>query len=196
MPEGMMMATDLRHHRFTVDEYERIDAAGVLPDGVLTELLEGDVVEMAPIGDRHAALTARIARLFFRRFDDLGVIVWPQNPVVMRPDSMPQPDVCLLRPRADCYESGKPVPADVLLVVEIAESSLAIDLGYKAALYARHGIVEYWVVDVASRSIEIFAAPRDDGFANRSRATAGRLATIAMPDRPIGLDEIFGSTGP
>lgn len=190
--EAMTMATELRHHRFTVDEYERMGAAGVLADGVRTELLEGEIVEMPPIGDRHAAVTATVIELLVLRFHDLGTVVWPQNPVVLPPRSMPEPDACLLRPRADRYRTGRPAAADVVLLVEIAESSLRFDLGYKVELYARHAIPEYWVIDVEHRRIEAFADPRDGTFSSRLLVSSGCIAPATYPERTVALDDIFG----
>ena len=110
------MAVTLRHYRFTVDEYERLAAAGVLTQCDRVELLDGEIVEMTPIGDRHAGVVARLNRLFVERLGGRS-IVWPQNPVGLRVvRSVPQPDLTLLRPRDDFYTTGRPGPDGALLV--------------------------------------------------------------------------------
>src|SRR5712691_2092893 len=136
------MAVTLRRYRFTVDEYDRMAQAGVLTQCDRLELLDGEIVEMTPIGDRHASVVARISHVFSGRLGDRS-IVWPQNPVGLRVvRSVPQPDVVLLRPRDDFYAAGRPSPDDVLLLIEVMDTTADTDRGVKLALYARAGIAE------------------------------------------------------
>src|SRR6266849_6121752 len=143
------MAVMLRRYRFTVDEYERLAQAQLLTQCDRIELLDGEIVEMTPIGDRHASVVARLTNLFSRHLDNRS-IVWAQNPIQLRiVRSMPQPDVVLVRPRADFYAAGKPGPDDVLLLIEVMDTSAETDRSVKLPLYARAGIVEAWLLAIA-----------------------------------------------
>src|SRR5260370_20211799 len=117
------MAVTLRRYRFTVDEYDRMAEVGLLTQCDRVELLDGAIVEMSPIGDRHASVVARISSVFSERLGRRS-IVWGQNPLGLRVvRSVPQPDVTLLRPRADFYASGRPGPDDALLLIEVMDTS-------------------------------------------------------------------------
>src|SRR5262245_56809926 len=112
-----------RRHKLTVDEYRRMGAAGVLTPDARVELIDGEIIDMAPIGSRHAGVVTRIARMLERAVGD-AAIVWVQNPIAVGEWSEPQPDIALLEARADFYESAHPTPQDVMLLVEVADSSL------------------------------------------------------------------------
>ena len=130
-------------HRLTVHDYHRMADAGIFGKDDRIELIDGDLVDMAPIGQGHAAVVARLTRALFMACADRA-IVWPQNPIRLDQSSEPQPDVTVLRHRADFYADGeRPGPADVLLLVEVADSSLRYDRTVKLPLYARAGIAEY-----------------------------------------------------
>ena len=121
------MAVTLRRRRFTLDEYHRMGETGILGEDDRVELIEGEIIEMSPIGSRHAAAVARIHHLFSIRLGDQAV-VWGQNPLMLvRHQSEPQPDVMLLAHRTDFYASGLPEPPDVRLLVEVSDSSLLYD---------------------------------------------------------------------
>ena len=115
---------------------------------------------------------------------DGRVIASVQWPLRLDRHNEPQPDLMLLRPRPDLYESGHPTAADVLLLVEVADSSLAFDRGPKLALYARHGVPEVWIVDLIGRAVEMFRGPGPEGYADRRRVTEGMATPTLVP----GLD--------
>ncbi|SRR6266571_1503148 len=190
---GGAMAVMLRRYRFTVDEYDRMAEVGLLTQCDRVELLDGDIVEMSPIGDRHAGVVARISHVFAER---LGrrCIVWGQNPVGMRVvRSVPQPDVALLRPRDDFYSTGRPGPSDALLVVEVMDTTAARDRGVKLPLYARAGIVEVWLVDLGADAIEIYRRPAVDGYADTRVLRRGdRVTPQALSDVTVTVDELLG----
>jgi len=131
-----------RPHRLTVDEYYRMADAGLLSPDDRTELIEGEIVDMPPIGSPHAAivtmLTERLVRLV-----GASAQVRVQAPVRFMPRSEPQPDIALVKPRSDAYRNAHPIAADVLLLIEVSESTLRFDLEVKSRLYATHGIPEY-----------------------------------------------------
>jgi Uma2 family endonuclease len=187
------MAATLRRYRFTVDEYDRMAEVGLLTQCDRVELLDGDVVEMSPIGDRHAGVVARIGHVLSRRVGDRS-IVWPQNPVGLRVvRSVPQPDVSLLQPRDDFYATGRPGPDDTLLVVEVMDTTAARDRGVKLPLYARAGIVEVWLVDLASDTIEAYRRPLPAGYADARILRRGdQVSPQEFPDVTLTVDELLG----
>jgi Uma2 family endonuclease len=137
---------------------------GILGPADRVELIEGEIIDMSPIGVLHAAIVARLASHFSLRLGATAV-VWCQNPLRLDDVSEPEPDITILRPRADFYTTSLPGPADALLVIEVADTSLAYDLGTKVPLYARHGIPEVWVIDASTRQIRVFRQPVGGGYA-------------------------------
>lgn len=175
------MALDLKRRRFTVQEYHQMAQAGILGEDDRVELIEGEIVEMTPIGRRHASCVARLVHRFGRELRDAAVI-WPQNPVRLGEDSEPEPDLALLRPRADFYASGHPGPEDVLLLVEVADSSADPDRRVKVPLYARSGIQEVWLVDLEQETVTIYRDPAPDGYRTAQVVRRGdELAPAAFP---------------
>ena len=187
------MAVTLKRYRFTVDEYDRMAEVGLLTQCDRVELLDGDIVEMSPIGDEHASVVARISHVLSTRFGARSII-WPQNPVGLRVvRSVPQPDVALLRARDDFYRSGRPGPADVLLLIEVMDTSVATDRGVKLPLYARAGIVEVWLVDVGTGTIEVYRTASASGYADTRVLRHGdRLVPQAFPDVTLAVDDLLG----
>jgi len=136
-----------RRHRLSVADYYRMAEVGILRPDERVELIDGEIIDMPPVGSVHAGTVDQMAKILG---DALGnqAIVRVQNPISLDDHSEPEPDIALLRRREDFYKSSHPTPDDVLLVVEIADSSLLFDRNIKVPLYARHGIVEVWLVDV------------------------------------------------
>ena len=143
---------------FTVDEYHRMAEAGVFGPEERVELIEGEILEMSPIGPRHAGCVINANRLFVTRLGDRAVVS-PQNPVVIRPRSEPQPDLLLLRPRAVSYSREHPNPEDVLLAVEVADTTVRFDRLVKARLYSRAAIPEFWLFLAQNCEVEVSASP-------------------------------------
>jgi Uma2 family endonuclease len=167
--------------------------AGILGEDDRVELIEGEIVEMTPIGSRHAATVARIQHLFSTRLGDRAV-VWGQNPLLLvRQVSEPQPDVMLLAPRLDFYAAALPEPPDVRLLVEVADSSLAYDRRTKIPLYARAGVAEVWLVDLEAGRVEVHRGPGTSGYADvRSPAPDERVAPLAFPDVALAVADLLG----
>lgn len=186
------MAVHLVRHRFTVDEYHRMSVGGILVEDDRVELIDGEIVEMTPIGARHAACVRRLSRLFSRGLGERAVVD-VQNPVRVGERSEPQPDVALLRPRPDLYAPSHPGPGDVLLLVEVAETSARIERAVKVPLYARAGIQELWLVDLAEEVVEVYRRPLPDGYQELQRVGRGQqLSSQAFPDVPLAADDILG----
>jgi Uma2 family endonuclease len=186
------MAVDIQKRLFTCAEYETMLAAGILSEDDRVELIEGEILQMSPIGTRHAACVNRLTRVFSQVFLERAVVAI-QNPLRLNEISLPQPDVVLLRPRGDFYADAHPGPADVLLVVEVAESSLAFDRRVKASLYAMNGIVELWIVDLDGRAIEVHRHPSARGYQEVQRRDRGNpLGLVTFPEIALTVDEILG----
>jgi len=186
------MALQVTRRRFTVDEYHRMGDVGLLAEDDRVELIAGEIIEMTPIGSRHAVSVARLAMLFQER---LGrrVVVWPQNPIRLGEHSEPQPDVALLRPELDSYASRLPGPEDVLLLVEVADSSLAYDRQIKLPLYASFGVREVWLVDLEAGAIEVYRQPGPSEYAVREVVRRGSaVAAEAVGGLTLRVDDVLG----
>jgi Uma2 family endonuclease len=187
------MAIAWKTRRFTVAEYHRMGEAGILAEDDRVELLDGEIVEMTPIGPAHASVVGRLTHLFSRMVGERG-LVWVQNPIDLADaDSEPQPDVVLLTPRVDFYVTAHPAPADVLLLVEVMDASAERDRRLKLPLYARAAIREVWLVDLGAERIEVHRQPDADEYRQTHLLRRGESTTIeALPDLGIRVDEILG----
>ena len=188
----MNASADLfRRHRHTVDEYGRMFEHGIIAPDARVELIEGAIVDMPPIGSSHNGLVNHLNRLFT---DAVGAaaVVQVQGSVELPRHSQPQPDVALLRPRADFYKRTLPQPEDVLLVVEVADTTLAYDRDVKAPLYARFRIPEYWLVDAGADRVTLFREPVDGSWTEREEPTGLRdVAPTRLPAVSIDLGALF-----
>lgn len=187
------MAIAWKTRRFTVAEYHRMGETGILDEDDRVELLDGEIVEMTPIGPRHASVVDRTTRLFSRLVGERAMIRI-QNPIDLAVlSSEPQPDVALLTPRVDFYATAHPRPEDVLLVVEVMDASAERDRRLKLPLYARAVIREVWLVDLGAERLEVHRQPEPDGYRQVHLLRRGESATIeALPDLAIRVDEILG----
>lgn len=171
-----------RPHRFTVAEYHRMAEAGILNEDSRVELIRGQIVDMAPISTPHFGMVNRLTRLLSAILAGRAVIS-VQNPVRLDDGSEPQPDVAVLRFREDDYETVRPGPADVLLLIEVADSSLKEDREEKAPLYAESGIGEHWIVNLIDRVVEVHRRPEGGRYAQVRRVGPGNtLDVAALPD--------------
>jgi Uma2 family endonuclease len=186
------MAVSLTRRRFTVSEYYRMAEAGILTEDDRVELIDGEIVETAPISPGHAGTVNRTSNQFVHTFSDQAVTA-VQNPVRLSGHSEPQPDVALLRHRTDFYRSAHPTPADVLLLVEVAETTVASDRQVKIPLYARSGIPEVWLVDLDQVAITAYREPSASGYRAEFTVRRGeQIAPLAFPDRPVAATDILG----
>ena len=185
------MAVDVERARrlFTVDEYVRMWETGIICDDERVELIDGEIVEMSPIGDPHAAFVQNLTHLLVNAVG-ARARVRVQGPVRIPPRSLPQPDLTLLRARS--YKRDSATTSDVLLVVEVADTSLRYDRAVKLRLYARAGIPEYWIVDAKAETVEIYRAPSGEQYGELQRPARGTaIAPLAFPDAAIPVDAIF-----
>ncbi len=185
------MAVELRHWRFTVDQYERMGKVGILGEDDRVELIGGEIVEMAAIGERHAGAVNRGNRVLGRRLGDRAIVA-VQNPLRLPRDDEPQPDLVVLRPRDDDYASAHPTGADVLLVVEIADSTFRYDRHVKAPIYARHGIPDYWILHLPRAALVVLRDPTPTGYKTVRILRRGEsIAPLAFPDVDFAVDELL-----
>jgi Uma2 family endonuclease len=188
------MATDVElvRRRFTVDEYQRMAEAGILNRGDRVELIRGEIVHMTAVGHDHASILSRLMHLLFERLHRRAVL-WPQNPLVILPDSEPEPDIIMLAWRDDFYRHALPRPEDVALLIEVADTSLRYDRHIKGPLYAEAGVRDYWIVDVVGDAIEVYRDPDAGRFRHTQRVgRSGTLTPLAFPDTPFAAVDVLG----
>ena len=176
--------------RFTVDEYYKMAEAGILDWDERVELLNGEIIEMSPIGSRHARSVNRLNRLLMTL---LGTRTWisVQGPLRLNGQAEPEPDVMLLRWHEDDYGSAHPTPDDVYLLIEVADSTLDKDRNDKLPMYAQAGIPEYWIVNIPDGVIEVYAAPVGEAYQSREVFGVGEsVSPSAFPDVSIPVDRV------
>ena len=183
------MSVDVVRRRFTVDEYLHMAEAGILTKRDRVELLDGEIVEMTPIGRSHAISVAALNRALVTGVGSHAVI-WPQLTIRLSTRSAPEPDLAVLRRRS--YREAYPTSDDVLLIVEVSDSTLRRDRELKLPLYAAAGIPEYWIVDVQNETVEVYKDPAGPTFASVRQCRSGEsFSPSAFPDLRISVDEIF-----
>ena len=185
------MTIQLKRHRFSVEDYHRLSELGFLdPDG-RDELLDGEIVEMPAVREPHAYAVGQCALLFI---EAVGRVCWVgvQSPLRLGRYSEPQPDLVVAHGPRERYATNHPEPADVLLVIEVSDASYRKDLVVKLPLYARAGIPEAWIVNLAARRIEVYRAPRRGGYGEVTHAGPGEsVSPAAFPNLRIPVDEVL-----
>jgi Uma2 family endonuclease len=177
---------------FSREEYHRMGEVGILKRSDHVELIYGEIVRMSPMGSRHFAFVANLTHLLAVRLDERAVVC-AQLPLVLTEYSEPEPDLAIYRRRPTIpYKERLPHAEDALLVIEVAESSLAYDRSTKLKLYAEAGIPEYWVVDCLAESVDIYRAPDFGVYRDVSRVEgAASVSPQAFPDVLLPLAKIF-----
>ncbi len=186
-----VMTSRLPRHRITVEEYYRMAEDGLLkPDG-RHELIEGEIIEMPPMGVSHASELSKLMYLFVRSSGNLAQ-VRVQMPVRLDSYSEPEPDLAVVSAREDFYKARHPIASDVLLLVEVSQSSSGQDRRNKIPLYARHSVPEVWIVDLARQQLQVYRAPREGNYTEISAAAKPGLAVLsALPDVKVDLSDLF-----
>ncbi len=177
---------------FTVADYHKMAEVGILDEDDRVELIEGEILNMTPIGPRHAGCVAHLTELFG---EGLGrqVVIWTQNPIRLGEHSEPQPDLALLRRRPDFYTSAHPRPEDVLLVIEVVDTSLPYDQDVKVPLYSRSGIPEVWLVDLNRERLIVYCEPGPEGYRRVSEVKGtATLSPQAFPELILTVDQVLG----
>ena len=182
--------------KLTLAQYRAMGEHGILPRGLRVELIDGEIIEMAPIAPPHVCALNRINGLLVRLCEGRAVVS-PQHPLEIDDHNEPEPDLCLLRWRESFYADRHPLPADVLLLIEIADRSLRYDSTTKLSLYARAGVPRYWIVDVRDRSIVEFTRPGGERYLAERRLRAGDRIALgdagsALEGLEIDVGELLG----
>jgi len=177
--------------RITVDQFHRMGEAGILPPGDRIELLDGEMINMAPIGSRHADTVNRLAAALLRIAGDAAVVSI-QNPVQLSPLDEPQPDLMLLQKKQAGYRDALPTAGDVLLLIEVSDTTPKFDQEEKLPLYARLEIPEVWIVDLVGKQLEIYREPRSGQYrVMLERGPADTMAPQAFPEMLLNLSELL-----
>jgi|SRR5579885_3252487 len=176
---------------FTVDEFVRMAEAGILPENYRVELIRGEVVKMSPIGSGHALCVMRLADILAERARPFAIVT-AQNPIQLDTYSLPQPDIALVI-RRDSYYRNHPTAKDVLLIIEVSDTTVEYDRNVKLPLYAEASIIEVWLVNLREDRIEVYSRPvagkyKDVRFVNRGES----ISPIALPDVTVSANEILG----
>jgi Uma2 family endonuclease len=178
-------------HRLTVDDYYRMAEVGVLAHDARVELIEGEIIDMAPIGSRHYAAVVKLHRLIDRAVLDSALLA-VQSSLRLSKADQPEPDLVVLKPRSDFFSTSLPTGADCFLVIEVSDTTLPYDVKVKAPLYAKHGVPEYWVIDLAGKQLRRFAAPQGGVWSDVSVIAApGLVALPGLAGISIDLSGIF-----
>lgn len=186
------MLTAVEKKLFTVDDYYAMARAGIIGEDDRVELIEGEIILMATIGSRHQAVVDRVNRLLVMRVGDRA-IVRVQGPLRLADITEPQPDLQLLAPQDDFYAAAHPSQYEALLVVEVADTSLHFDRGEKAAIYARRGVRELWIIDVNGERVLVRRGPSAEGYRESLTLSRGHtLAPEAFPDVIVSTDDLLG----
>ena len=187
-----MSVVEIRRHLFTVDDFARMGDAGIFAPSDRVELVDGEIREMTPIGPPHAAIVDRLAELLIGRLAGRAN-VRIRNPIRLDRYTEPQPDLVVARRRADYYAGGHPEIDDVLLVIEVADSSLLYDQVEKAPRYAGSGIPEAWLVDVSGERVTLCTGPSTEGYTEeRVLAPGDKIVSAAVAGLRVPVDDIFG----
>lgn len=177
---------------FTVGDYYRMADVGILAEDDAVELIEGEIIRMSPTGSRHASRVKKLNRLLTMNLGEAAIVA-VQDPVHLGDLSEPEPDLSVLRPRDDFYENRHPTPDDVLLLIEVSDSSLDFDHQVKLPLYARYDIQEVWVVDLRNTRVEVYRGPQGSNYSDHREVQRGEsLSPQSFPDLTLTADEILG----
>jgi Uma2 family endonuclease len=188
----MDLAVRVQTWRFSVADYHRMGETGILRADERVELIDGEILKMTPIGRAHSMHVRRLIDQLTDKYRSVALIDI-QNPVRLSEMTEPQPDAMLLRRRDDYYAPGVPEPSDVLLLIEVADSSLAYDRDVKVPLYAKAGICEVWILDVETKVLTAYRDPSTGGYRTAQNFRRGDVITpIAFPDRPVVLADLLG----
>ena len=186
------MSVQMQRRLFTVQEYHLMGEAGILGEDDRVELIEGEIVQMAAIGTRHASCVKRLNRRF-SVIPEESAILDVQNPIQLTERTEPQPDVVLLQFRLDYYETAHPMPSEVLLLVEVSDSTVDFDRDVKVPNYARAGIQEVWLWDLEINCLEVYRFPTADGYTSMQKFERGEMVSpLAFPEFEVSVDFILG----
>lgn len=186
------MSVQVERHLFSVTEYHRMAETGILQQNARVELIRGEIIEMSPIGNRHAGCVNRLNSLLNQLLGALAIVA-VQNPIQLDDLSEPQPDIVLLKPRADFYSQSHPTPDDVLLIIEVADTSYDYDSHIKVPVYAEVAVTEVWLVYLMGDCVEVYSQPSNGLYNSRIRFGRGEFLTpLQLAHVRLRVDSILG----
>ena len=181
----------LRKHRFSVKEYYRMAEIGLLPPDARVELLNGEIIDKSPTGSFHGGVVSRLTRLF-NKLSKNRWLVSPQNPLRLDDHSEPEPDLMLLKPAPDDYTNSHPQPDDVLLLIEVSDTTLEFDQTVKLPAYGRASIAEVWIVNLNELAVDVYREPHFTGYGRKTVLRAGEQAVpLEFPDVAVDVAELL-----
>ena len=186
------MGVEIVRKRFTVEQYHQMIELGILTDRDRVELLNGEILEIAPVGRRHAACIDRLIELLMVRLASKAIIR-TQHPIRLSHDSELQPDITILRLRNESSTTRHPQLEDIVLVIEVSETTLACDREMKIPIYAQGNIPMVWLVDLNAEVVEVFQEPTAQGYLSQQRSQRGQMLMLPnFSDLAIAVDQILG----
>lgn len=185
------MVVQVLRKRFTVEQYHQMIESRILTENDRVELIQGEILQMSPVGRRHAACVDRLVELLVLQLASRA-IVRVQNPIQLNNNSEPQPDLALLRRRPDFYSQGHPSPVDILLIIEVSDSSADYDRQVKVPVYAQDGIREVWLVDLNAQIIEVYRESSGNEYQVKQKFSCGQtVSPLSFPEFSLSVEQIF-----
>lgn len=185
------MSTQLLKRQFSIQDYQQMVVAGILSEDERVELIQGEIIKMSLVGIRHASCVKRLNKLFSQLLGDRAIVA-VQDPVELSNLSEPQPDLALLLPLDDFYAAGHPQPQDILLLVEVADTTIESDRAIKIPLYAGSEITEVWLIDVNEQVIEVFREPTANSYQSIQKFQQGEIFVQSFPNVSFAVEQIVG----
>jgi Uma2 family endonuclease len=175
-----------------INQYHQMIEHGIFTENDKIELIKGELISMSPVGIKHAFVVRRLTALLSQKFGDRSIIDI-QNPILLDDNSEPEPDVVVLKPRDDFYQFQLPRPDDLLLIIEVSDTTLKYDRTVKIPLYSEAKIREIWIIDINSECVEIYRYANTEGYDQMQRYRLGEtLSILAFPDLSLTVNDIFG----
>lgn len=188
----MIMNTTVLIHRFNVEEYHRLIENNILHEDDRVELIEGRIIDITPIGSKHAACVSRLNEILSEKLQKRAIINI-QNPICLTAYTEPEPDIAIIKRRPDFYAEQLPQPEDVLLIIEVSDSSLDYDCETKIPLYAKSNIPEVWLVNLIENNVAIYSGPSSEGYNVITKHHHNQiLSPKSFHDITLTVSEIFG----
>ncbi len=185
---------DLRRHRLTISDFHKMGESGILKDTDRVELIAGEIFDRAPIGPQHAGMVGLLIQTLTHEVRGKAILN-AQNPVVLDEHSEPQPDILMLRPEQDYYRDAHPTADDVLLLIEVCDTTAGTDRNIKIPLYAQHKIPEVWLIDLPNRCVELYRKPNSGKrtYQQIKILREGTATCVALADICVDVGELFGN---
>lgn len=186
----MIMGEVIERHQFTAQQYEKMVSLGIIDPEARVELIDGEIVAMSPANEPHEGMVRWLLNRLMPQVGQLATVD-VQNAIALDERSRPEPDLMLLKPRHDAYRNRRPKPQDVLLLIEVADSSLQKDRTIKLPRYGRGAIPEVWIIDLEGRCVEIYRHPIGEGYGQSLVVRQGQIVCLALPEMVLSVDDLF-----